>query len=103
MKTWLLCEEGAHTELNASSPRQVLLKKYNECAKACFALATALAGNKPDVGVLVLNCLLYCRQCAIECERYPKEEDIQFCGIVIHICADSLKDMAKEIPLFSLN
>jgi hypothetical protein len=103
MKTWLLCEAGAHTEQKAGSPRKVLLKKYNECAKACFALATALAGNKPEVGVLVLNCLLCCRQCALECEKYPNEEDIQFCGIVSHICADSLKDMATEVSIFSLN
>lgn len=103
MKTWLLCEAGAHGELKASSPKLVLVKKYNECAKSCFALATALAGNKPDFGVLVLNCLLNCRQCALECEKYPKEEDIQFCGIVSHICADSLKDMVKDISIFSLN
>ena len=103
MKTWLLCEAGANTEQKAGSPRLVLLKKYNECAKACFALARSLAGNKPEVRALVLNCLLCCRQCALECEKYPKEEDIQFCGIVSHICADSLKDMATEMSIFSLN
>jgi len=103
MKTWLLCEAGAHAELKASRPRLALLKEYSECAKACFDLATRLAGNKPDVGALVLNCVLHCRQCATECEKYPKEEDIQFCGIVSNICADSLKYMVKDISIFSLN
>jgi hypothetical protein len=103
MKTWLLCEAGAHAELKANSPRPALIKECSECAKACFALATRLAGNVTDAGPLVLNCLLHCRQCATECQKYPNEEDIQFCGIVSNICAGSLKDMAKEIAIFHLN
>ena len=103
MKTWLLCEASVHVELTANSPRQALIKECGECAKACFAVATRLVSNETDIGAQVLNCLLHCRQCSMECEKYPKEEDIQFCGIVSNICADSLKDMAKEMTAFSLN
>ena len=99
MKTWLLCEASVRAELRASSPRQNLVKECSECAKACFAVVTRLASNGDDAGGLVFNCLLHCRQC----EKYPKEEDIQFCGIVSNICADSLKNMAKEMAVFSLN
>ena len=103
MKTWLLCEASVHAELASISPRQTLVKECGECAKVCFALVTRLASNRTDMGGLVLNCLLHCRQCSMECEKYPKEEDIQFCGIVSNICADNLKDMAKEMTAFSLN
>lgn len=103
MKTWLLCEASVHAELTASSPRQTLVKECSECAKVCFALVTSLASNQADRGGLVFNCLLHCRQCSAECDKYPQEADIQFCGIVSNICADSLKDMAKEMAAFSLN
>jgi hypothetical protein len=103
MKTWLLCEASLHTELTTSSPRQTLLKECNDCAKACFAVVTRLVSNAGDIGGIVLNCLLHCRQCSMECEKYPNEEDIQFCGIVSNICAEGLKDMAKEMDVFCLN
>jgi hypothetical protein len=103
MKTWLLCEASVRAELTSISPRQTLVKECSDCAKACFAVVNRLVSNAGDVGGLVLNCLLHCRQCSMECEKYHKEEDIQFCGIVSNICADSLKDIFKETAVFSLN
>ena len=96
MKTWLLCEASAHAETTSPSPRYNLLKECSECAKACFAVVSSDAG---DLGDLVLNCLLHCRQCSNECAKYPGEEDLQFCGIVSSICADTL----KEITVRQLN
>jgi len=103
MKTWLLCEASVQSELTAGSTRQTLIKECKDCCKACFAVITGLVSNATDISGLVLNCLLHCRQCSIECEKYPNEKDIQFCGIVSNICADCLKDMAKEMGVFCLN
>jgi hypothetical protein len=99
MKTWLLCEAVAHAELTASLPRQTLIAECSDCAKACFAVVKQLLSNADDIGDLVFNCLLHCRRCSMECEKYPGEEEVQFCGMVSNICSGSMKNMAK----FSLN
>jgi hypothetical protein len=99
MKTWLLCEASVHAESTSNSPRYNLVEACNECAKACFAVVSKLVSNASDLGDLVLNCLLHCRECSNECEKYPGDEDILFCGIVSSICADTL----KEITVFQLN
>ncbi len=93
MKTWLLCEASVHAESTSDTPRYGLLKECNDCAKACFAVVSQLVSDTTDLGDLVLRCLLHCRQCSNECAKYPGEEDIQFCGIVSGICADTLKDI----------
>ncbi len=94
MKTWLLCEASVHAEATRISPRYELVKECSECAKACFAVVTRLVSNAGDLGNLVLDCLLHCRQCSNECAKYPGEEDLQFCAVVSSICADTLKEIA---------
>ncbi|WP_276503994.1 hypothetical protein [Terrimonas pollutisoli] len=65
-----------------------------DCAKACFAVVSSLVNNAADdLGDLVLNCLLHCHQCSNECAKYD-DEDIQFCGMISSICADTLKEIA---------
>jgi len=99
MKTWLLCEASVHAESTSTSPRYNLVKECSDCAKACFAVVSKLVSDADDLGNLVLNCLLHCRQCSIECAKYAGEEDIQFCGIVSSLCADTL----REITVRQLN
>jgi len=94
MKTWLLCEASVHAESTSRSPRYDLVRECSECARACFAVVTRLVSNSGDLGNLVLNCLLHCRQCSTECAKYPGEEDLQFCAVVSSICADTLKEIA---------
>jgi len=94
MKAWLLCEASVYAELTGNSPRQSLIKECSECARACFAVVARLVSKAGDISDLVLNCLLHCRQCSKECEKYPQEEDIQFCGRVSNICADTIRDIA---------
>lgn len=94
MKTWLLCEASVHAESTSKSPRYNLVKECSDCANACFAVVSKLVSDADDMGNLVLNCLLHCRQCSIECAKYPGEEDIQYCGMVSSICADALKEIA---------
>lgn len=94
MKTWLLCEASVYAESISKTPRYDLVRECSECAQACFAVVTRLVNNAGDLGALALICLLHCRQCSSECEKYPGEEDIQFCGVVSSICADTLKDIA---------
>ena len=94
MKTWLLCEASVHAESASPAPRKNIVRECNECAKACFAVVTRLVSNAGDLGELVLNCLLHCRQCSTECAKYPAEEDLQFCAMVSSICADTLTELA---------
>ncbi len=99
MKTWLLCEASVHAESTRLAPRSNLVKECSECAKACFAVVSRLVSDAGDLGHLVLDCLLHCRQCSAECAKYNSEEDIQFCGIISSICADTL----REITVLELN
>lgn len=94
MKTWLLCEANVHAEATRPFPRHQLVKECSECAKTCFAVVTRLVSDAGDLGHLVLDCLLHCRQCSNECAKYPGEEDLQFCAVVSSICADTLKEIA---------
>ena|SRR6218665_2082499 len=101
MKTWLLCESCINHEISSDSPRQRLVQKCNDCGKSCFALVAKLVSKEYviDLDDAVFDCLLYCRQCAMECEKYSDEEDIRLCGDVCELCGDAL----KELTIFSLN
>lgn len=99
MKTWLLCESCVHAEYSSQSPREDLITKCADCAKACFAVVSRLVSQAGDIGDLVLNCLLHCRECADECEKYNGENDIELCGDVCRVCGDKMKDIA----VFALN
>ena len=94
MKTWLLCEASVHAESISRTPRYDLVRECSECATACFAVVTRLVNNGGDLGNLVVECLLHCRQFSDECAKYPGEEDLQFCSVVSSICADTLRDIA---------
>jgi hypothetical protein len=99
MKTWLLCESCIHAESTSTTPRYDLIKECSDCAKACFAVVSRLVSQNEDVSDLILNCVLHCRQCAQECDKYKYENDIEFCGDTCGICADEVKNLAS----FSLN
>ncbi|MGZ8552244.1 MAG: hypothetical protein ACXWV8_02485 [Chitinophagaceae bacterium] len=94
MKTWLLCEASVHAETISIAPRYKLVKECSDCAKACFAVVSRLVSDAGNLGDLVLNCLLHCRQCSKECSKYPGEQDLLFCSMVSSICADTLKEIA---------
>ena len=94
IKTWLICEASVHAEVAGLSPRHNLVKECSDCAKACFDVVLSLVSNEVgDWGDVVLNCVLHCRQCSNECAKYDNDGDIQFCGMMSSICADTLKDI----------
>jgi hypothetical protein len=99
MKTWLLCESCIHAESTSPSPRYDLVSECRECAQACFAVVSRLVSQPEDMDDLVFKCLLHCRQCASECGKYKYEDDIEFCGEICCVCADTMKELAE----FSLN
>ena len=100
MKTWLICESCIHAEVTSTMPRVDLVRECRECAQSCFSVVCKLISQRDDLGDLILNCLLHCRQCYEECEKYAEEEDdIQYCGSVCIVCAETLKD----IMVFQLN
>jgi hypothetical protein len=93
MKAWLLCESCVHAETSSPNPRFDLVLECTHCAKICFAVVSKLVSNSDDLGDLVLNCLLHCRQCAETCEQYKNDNDVQLCGDVCAACADTLKEL----------
>lgn len=86
-------------EATSEEPREELIRECRECAQSCFALVCKLVSNSEDIADHVFNCLLHCRQCIAECEKYDYVEDIEFCANVCSICASALKDLA----VFHLN
>jgi len=94
MKTWLICESCVHMETTSDEPRVDLLRECRETAQSCFSLVSKLISNNQNVGDHVLSCLIHCRQCIAECEKYAHVEDIEYCGNVCAVCADALKDLA---------
>jgi hypothetical protein len=100
MKTWLICESCIHVEVTGATQRNNLIRECRECAQSCFAVVCKLISQAEDLGDLVFNCILHCRQCYDECEKYEEiDDDIQYCGSVCSICAETLKDLA----VFQLN
>lgn len=99
MKAWLMCESCVHTEHNSPTPREELIEICSETAKACFAIVSRLVSNADDMGDLPLNCLLHCRECSEECDKYPEEQDVQACAEICYVCADAV----KELAVFNLN
>ena len=99
VKTWLLCEANVHTELNSDFPRKNLVGQLDECAKACFAVVGSLLGTAGEQEEAILNCLINCRSCSLECKKYPDEEDIFLCSAISGICADCM----NELFVFALN
>lgn len=79
-------------------PRFDLVAECTNCAKTCFAVVSKLVSNIDDMGDMVFNCVLHCRQCAEACEKYD-DNDVLLCGEVCASCADMLKNL---VPL-SLN
>lgn len=99
MKAWLLCESCIHTEVKNVCPRTELVKDCGDCAKACFAVVSKLVSQPDDLGDLVFDCILHCRQCAATCQEHALDPDIELCGDVCAACGDILKDL----PFFCLN
>ena len=92
MKAWLICESCIHAEVNSVNPRETLIQECTECARSCFAVVSKLVSASEDAGALVLDCLLHCRQCAAECNKYGSENDIALCRDVCAICGDIIKN-----------
>lgn len=101
MQAWLFCESCIHSEMTADNPKSGLVKQCHECAQACFAVVCRLISNDYDVHDLALNCIIHCRQCQFECEKYGYVEDIKYCGDVCRNCAEKMKDIA--VPAYFLN
>ena len=100
MQAWLFCESCIHSEISVDNPRSDLIKEWHECAQSCFAVVCRLISNQEAIHELAFNCILHCRQCQKECERYDTE-DIRYCGEVCRFCAEKMKDIV--VPPYYLN
>jgi hypothetical protein len=85
--------------MNSMAPRYDLIAECTVCAETCFALVTKLISNSDDLGDLPFKCIIHCRQCYDECQKYPDEENIMLCGEACAFCAETIKDLT----VFALN
>ena len=99
MKTWLLCESCAYAETLCKAQRRELIEKCRACAKACFALVSEIISGAEPLSDTAFTCLLSCRECYVECEKYSNENDIEFCGEVCRLCGNMLKDLIVPFHL----
>lgn len=101
MQAWLFCESCIHAEISAESPRTDLIRQCHECAQACFAVVCRLISNQFEVYDLAFNCIIHCRMCQEECEKYESVDDIRYCGDVCKHCAEKIKDII--LPPYCVN
>ena len=93
MKAWLLCQSCIHTEIISTRPKRTLIAKCRICSSSCFALVGRLISSADDIQEYAFRCVLDCRECFEECEKYAYIEDIQYCGEVCMDCADTLRTL----------
>ena len=99
LKGWLFCESCANAEMNSEDPNYDLIAECNACAQACFDVAAKLLNNDHDINDLPFNCMVHCRQCIEECEKYPPTTAITAC---IQACRACVR-VVKQIAPFTLN
>jgi len=93
MKTWLLCESCILAEENSYYPREELISKCRACAHSCFAVVCRIISNNEVLQESAFICVLNCRECYDECEKYHYIDDIDYCGQVCLFCAGTLKEL----------
>jgi hypothetical protein len=93
IKTWMFCEACADSEKGNNHPKQFLIDKCRACAHSCFTVACQIMNNPDGVREPVLICLLNCRECFEECEKYNYNVAISHCGETCWFCAEMLKDL----------
>ena len=101
LKGWLLCESCSNAEMNNSDPNYELIVECNACSQVCFDIASRLLLNDDNIGDLPFNCMVHCRQCIDECEKYDNygNATIKACVVACKNCARVVKELAS----FSLN
>jgi hypothetical protein len=99
MKTWLLCESCIHIEETSYCPRKTLISNWRSCAHSCFEVVCKIISNdSKEMQDSALSCMLNCRKCYEECEKYNYSDEIEFCGEVCRICGETIKDLI--IPIY---
>ena len=99
LKGWLFCESCSNAEMNNDEPNYDLIFECNACAQACFDVAAKLLSDDDDIGDLPFNCMVHCRQCIEECEKYSRTGTIAAC---IQACKACVR-VVKELAPFTLN
>ena len=100
MKTWLLCESCIHIEEASNYPRRSLITSWRNCAHSCFVVVCKIISNEGRaMQETALSCMLDCRNCYEECEKYNNSDEIRFCGEVCRLCAETIKDLIIPIHL----
>ncbi len=99
MKTWMFCESCIHSETEKRIPKEALIQKCRSCANSCFAVVCGIINNSDIINDAALTCILNCRECQQECEKFDYNDDIQFCGEVCEFCAQTMRDLLVLVNL----
>jgi hypothetical protein len=99
MKAWLMCESCIQAEANKKNPRQTLIDKCRVCANSCFTVVCRILNNSEIVQESAFICVLNCRECSDECDKYSYISDVEYCSEVCRLCADVLKSLIVPFHL----
>jgi hypothetical protein len=99
MKAWLLCQSCIHTESISARPKPALIFQCRKCSRSCFAIVGRLINYDDDIQEYAFRCLIDCRECFEECEKYADIEDIEYCGLICMDCADMLRTLVTSSNL----
>ena len=96
MKTWMFCESSIHSENDKKDPQKELIEKCRACANACFAVVCRIINNAEELAGIRVGLFSHCRECAEECEKYPYNDDIQYCGEVCIVLRRNNQRIARS-------
>jgi hypothetical protein len=85
--THCLHKGGQHAE--AAHIRLLL-----DCAEICQTSANFMIRNSPLHGFTCRACAEICERCAVDCERFPDDTQMQECAQLCRRCAESCQRMA---------
>jgi hypothetical protein len=89
LETVIYClQKGGH---HADEPHVRLLL---DCAEICQTSANFMLRNSPLHALTCAACAEICERCAVECEKFTGDMQMEACARVCRTCAESCKEMA---------
>ena len=89
VETVIYClQKGGH---HAEEPHVRLLL---DCAEICQTSANFMLRNSPLHAITCAACAEICERCAVECERFVGDMQMEACARMCRKCAESCREMA---------
>ncbi len=68
-----------------------------DCAEICQTSANFMLRGSPLHGRLCAVCAGVCEACAVDCEQFPDDQEMQSCAELCHACASSCYTMSQML------